>query len=89
MGHAPSLGYDLLDGGIGRLHTNFQVSAKTGPNKNCRPAFRADNICVRSPKINLTCINTSGRHKHFVLFLWIPYDLRICYLYIIFDSRTY
>ena len=27
MGHAPSLGYDLLDGGIGRLHTNFQISA--------------------------------------------------------------
>ena len=27
VGHAPSLGYDLLDGGIGRLHTNFQISA--------------------------------------------------------------
>ena len=27
VGHAPSLGYDHLDGGIGRLHTNFQISA--------------------------------------------------------------
>ena len=27
VGHAPSLGYDLLDGGISRLHTNFQISA--------------------------------------------------------------
>ena len=26
-GPRPSLGYDLLDGGIGRLHTNFQISA--------------------------------------------------------------
>ena len=26
-GHAPSLGYDLLDGPKKRLHTNFQVSA--------------------------------------------------------------
>ena len=25
--HAPSLGYDNLDGCIGRLHTNFQISA--------------------------------------------------------------
>ena len=27
VGHAPLLGYDLLDGGIGRLHTKFQTSA--------------------------------------------------------------
>ena len=26
-GHAPSLGYDLLDGPKKRLYTNFQVSA--------------------------------------------------------------
>ena len=25
--HAPSLGYDHLDGGIGRLHTNSQILA--------------------------------------------------------------
>ena len=27
MGHGPLLGGDLLDGNIGGLHTNFQVSA--------------------------------------------------------------
>ena len=27
VGHAPSLGHDILDGYIGRLHTNFQISA--------------------------------------------------------------
>ena len=26
VGHAPSLGYDNIDGGIGRLHTNFEIS---------------------------------------------------------------
>ena len=27
LGHAPLLGYDHLYGNIGRLHTNFQISA--------------------------------------------------------------
>ena len=27
VGHTPSLGYDHLDGGIGRLHNNIQILA--------------------------------------------------------------
>ena len=64
VGHAPSLGYDNIDGSIGRLHTNFQISATLSkkvlifvPKMHFKTfLFSSKNFFWVLPNVTLRCI---------------------------------